>query len=64
MEARNGVAQVKDMEAWTQEEVKLENLLDYIIEKIWEENLDFYSPSRDWIIEEKTEIEDNKKPEE
>lgn len=51
MEAKNNIFQVRDMEKWTQEEVKQEKLLDYIIWKIWEENLDFYCPARDLIIE-------------
>lgn len=50
MEAKNGTCQVKDMEAWTQEEVKREDLIDFIIDKIGEENLDFYSPSKDFIM--------------
>lgn len=49
MEARNGIFQVRDIEAGTQEEVKKEELIDYIIEKIGKENLDFYEPSRDLI---------------
>lgn len=51
MEAKNGVFQVRDMEKWTQEEVKKDDLLDYIIWKIWNENLDFYCPVKDLIIE-------------
>lgn len=50
MEARNWIFQVRNEEEWTQEEVKKENLINYIISKIWEENLDFYSPERDLII--------------
>lgn len=53
MEAKNKVCQLKDMTSWTQEEIKLENLLEYIIEKVWKENLDFYDPAKDFIIEEK-----------
>ena len=49
MEARNGVFQIRDLEMWTQEEVKKEDLIDYVIEKIWKENLDFYEPSRDLL---------------
>lgn len=49
MEARNGIFQVRNIWAWTQEEVKKENLIEYIIEKIGWENLDFYEPSRDLI---------------
>lgn len=50
MEARNWVFQVRDMIKWTQEEVKQVNLINYIIWKIWEENLDFYCPARDLTI--------------
>lgn len=50
MEARNGIFQVRNEVEWTQAEVKKEDLIDYIISKIWEENLDFYSPERDLII--------------
>jgi hypothetical protein len=49
MEARNGIFQVRDIEAGTQEEVKKEELIDYVIEKIGKKNLDFYEPSRDLI---------------
>jgi histidyl-tRNA synthetase len=51
MEAKNRVFQVRDMTKWTQEEVKRDELLEYIINKIWKENLDFYCPARDLIIE-------------
>lgn len=51
MEARSWVFQVRNEELWTQEEVKKEDLIDYIIDKIWKENLDFYSPEKDFIIE-------------
>lgn len=49
MEARNWIFQVRNMEDWTQEEVKKENLIEYIIEKIGSENLNFYEPSRDLL---------------
>ncbi len=49
MEARNGIFQVRDIESGTQEEVKKEELIDYVIEKIGKKNLDFYEPSRDLI---------------
>ncbi|MCK9272293.1 histidine--tRNA ligase [Candidatus Gracilibacteria bacterium] len=58
MEAKNGVCQLKDMVAGTQEEVKLDNLLDHIIGKVGKENLDFYSPAKDFIIEEPKLLED------
>ena len=49
MEARSGVFQVRNMEDGTQAEVKKDDLIEYIIDKIGEENLDFYEPSRDLI---------------
>ena len=49
MEARSWVFQVRNLEAWTQEEVKKEELIDYIIWKIWADKLDFYEPSRDLL---------------
>jgi len=54
MEAKTGVCQLKDMDAGTQEEVKLANLLDVLVKKIGVENLDFYSPAKDFIIVEPT----------
>lgn len=50
MEARNGIFQVRNMDNWTQSEVKKENLIDFMTEKIGKENLDFYSPERDLMI--------------
>ncbi len=47
MEARSGVFQVRNIPAGTQEEVKKDDLIDYIIEKIWKDKLDFYEPSLD-----------------
>lgn len=49
MEARSWVFQVRDIEAGTQEEVKKEELIEYIIGKIGKENLDFYAPERDLL---------------
>jgi len=49
MEARNGIFQVRNIPAWTQEEVKKEELIDYIIDKIGQDQLDFYEPSRDLV---------------
>ena len=51
MEARNGIFQVKDTVAWTQEEVKKEELIEYIIWKIGSDKLDFYIPTSDLITE-------------
>ncbi len=47
MEAKTWIFQIRDNEAWTQEEVKKEELIDYIIWKIWKDSLDFYCPARD-----------------
>ena len=47
MEARNGIFQVRNIPAGTQEEVKKEDLIGYIIDKIWKDKLDFYEPSND-----------------
>ena len=49
MEARSWVFQVRNIGAGTQEEVKKEELIDYIIDKIGQDQLDFYEPSRDLI---------------
>lgn len=51
MEVHSWAYQVKNMIDWTQEEVKKEELIDYIIDKIWEDSLNFYCPARDLIIE-------------
>jgi histidyl-tRNA synthetase len=51
IEARNWIFQVRNNEDGTQEEVKKDDLINYIINKIWKENLDFYSPESDFIIE-------------
>ncbi|PZM86426.1 hypothetical protein DLH72_00930 [Candidatus Gracilibacteria bacterium] len=50
MEARNGVFQVRNQQDGTQCEVKKNDLINYVIEKIGKENLDFYSPIDDLII--------------
>jgi len=50
MEAHSWLYQVKNMIEWTQEEVKKEELIDYIISKIWEDSLNFYCPARDLLI--------------
>lgn len=52
MEAKKGVCQLKDMENGTQEEVPLNKLLDNILGKIPKQDLDFYSPTKDFVIEE------------
>ncbi len=50
MEARNWIWQVRDTINGKQEEVKKENIIDYIIEKIWTDKLDFYSPIKDLVV--------------
>ncbi|MDD2515755.1 MAG: histidine--tRNA ligase [Candidatus Gracilibacteria bacterium] len=50
MEAKNGVCQIKDMEAGTQKELKIGEVLDYIVDKIGPKDLDFYEPAKDLII--------------
>ncbi len=50
MEARNGKFQVRNMEAGTQAEVKKEDLIEYIIEKIGREKLDFYDPAKELVM--------------
>ena len=40
----------------TQEEVPLGQLLDHLMAKIDSKSLDFYSPLKDFIIEEKKEL--------
>lgn len=39
------------MELGTQDEVSLDRMLDVVVDKIGEENLSFYHPSRDWVLE-------------
>lgn len=45
--------QVRDMFEWTQEEVKKENLIEYVKEKNWKNALDFYCPAKDFILKDK-----------
>jgi histidyl-tRNA synthetase len=56
MEARNGIFQVRDIDAGTQEEVKKEDIIQYIIEKIGSDRLDFYCPAKDLVTEEITPV--------
>ncbi|MCP4523962.1 MAG: hypothetical protein GY828_07135 [Candidatus Gracilibacteria bacterium] len=53
MEAKSGIFQVRNLIEGTQAEVEKENLIEYIIEKIGADTLDFYCPARDLITEEK-----------
>jgi histidyl-tRNA synthetase len=52
MEAKKGICQLKDMVNGTQEEMKLSNLLDRVVSNIDAKQLDFYSPMKDFVIEE------------
>lgn len=49
MEAQSWIYQVRNQQDWTQTEVKKDDLIDYIIWKIWQENLNFYTPTCDLI---------------
>lgn len=62
MEARNWNWQLRNMKKGTQDEIKKDEIIDFIVSQIWKENLDFYSPVADltiWepIIEEEGEEE-------
>ena len=66
MEARSGNWQLRNMKKWTQNEIRQEELIDFIVDQIGKENLDFYSPVKDltiWdpIIDEPEEKEDFRK---
>lgn len=58
MEARKGVCQFKDMKEWTQVEMSLDEVIPHILEMTDKDTLSFYHPSKDWIVEEVKE-EDN-----
>jgi hypothetical protein len=60
MEARNWRWQVRNFKKWTQEEIKKEDILNYIIEKIWKDKLDFYSPTSDLEFREPKKEEEEK----
>lgn len=47
MEAKKWVCQLKDMIQGTQTEMPLTQVIDYVIDRIGQENLDFYHPSKD-----------------
>jgi len=51
MEARNWIFQVRNIEDWTQKEIKKEDLIDYVVENIGKDKLDFYEPSIDLLTE-------------
>jgi histidyl-tRNA synthetase len=52
MEAKKGICQLKDMVNGTQEEVSLSKLIETVVSRIDPKELDFYSPTRDFVIEE------------
>lgn len=60
MEAKKLVCQLKDMDRWTQIEIPLDKVLDTIIGEVGTEALSFYHPSRDWIISEEIDIDEEK----
>jgi histidyl-tRNA synthetase len=49
MEAKTWVFQFREMSTWKQWEIKKEELIDFLVDKIWKENLDFFEPSRDLL---------------
>ena len=49
MEAKNSIFQIKDNTLWTSTEIKKEDLIEFIIKKIWINKLDFYCPAKDLI---------------
>ncbi len=51
MEARSWTFQVRDTISGTQEEVNKDKLIEYIIDKIGDDKLDFYCPAKDLITE-------------
>lgn len=55
MEARRGVCQLKNMSKGTQKEIKLDELLDHMVDLIGEKNLDFYDPTKELIRGKKPE---------
>ena len=55
MEAKSWVFQLRDSLDWTQREIKKEELIDYVVEKIGKDKLDFYEPSRDLILDKKND---------
>ncbi|MCD5380671.1 ATP phosphoribosyltransferase regulatory subunit [Candidatus Gracilibacteria bacterium] len=50
MEARNGNWQLRNMKKGTQDEIKKDDIIDFVVSQIGKENLDFYSPIRDLTI--------------
>ncbi len=50
MEASSGIYQVRDMLLWTQEEVKKDNLIEYVKGKVGQNGLDFYCPAKDFML--------------
>ncbi|MBW7954614.1 histidine--tRNA ligase [Candidatus Gracilibacteria bacterium] len=50
MESKSGIYQVRDMQEGTQEEIKKDDLIEYIKSKVGKTSLDFYCPASDYII--------------
>ena len=55
MEARRGVCQLKNMEKGVQQEIKISELLDHMVEIVGEKNLDFYDPKKELLQGKKPE---------
>lgn len=60
MEAKKWVCQLKDMDKGTQVEIPLDAVLDVVIGEVGAESLSFYHPSRDWIITEWNQVDEEK----
>jgi histidyl-tRNA synthetase len=57
MEAKNKVCQLKDLLHGTQEEASLASLVDLLAERLGEENLDFFHPLDDLVIEDRPKLQ-------
>jgi histidyl-tRNA synthetase len=60
MEAKKWVCQLKDMDKGTQVEMPLDQVLDAVIAEVGTDALSFYHPSRDFIITEWTQVDEEK----
>lgn len=60
MEAKKWVCQLKDMDKWTQIEISLDKVLDAVITEVGTDALSFYHPSRDFIITEGVQVDEEK----
>jgi hypothetical protein len=60
MEAKRGICQLKDMDKGTQIEMPLDKVLDAVIAEVGTDALSFYHPSRDFIITEGVQVDEEK----